>query len=399
MGDLNQALNMKNSHNFMQIACLTGGFIFPVKNEQEALEAEKLGAVGMIISSDSKHFQTILNSISIHPIISGILSKEQIEILSNSTSPEEFYLPTNLQNTDISRSIIKVSNIEQIKDEAIENAGIIYTGEYDVFTKLCSKRKTHASFPLIFYTINGASNNLYPNLALADGFIFQQLPSKEVIKQYQQLFTEPVSPFIKNTSEYIIGIISIQGDYRVQANELKKAISKYTDNNNFQVRVQLVRTDIEVKDCDAIVLPGGWSNLQSAIYNASGLNSSLRNHHSASKPILAICAGMILAGAIPGKDCTNRDLLGFADITIENNVLDGAHSVTDIYGKTFISDFSNGPIAINLGKTATPLAWTDSGDYVVVRDQNVIVSACHSGEIVHDEFIKTYVKGMQRSQA
>jgi len=44
---------MKNAHNFMQIACLTGGFIFPVENEQEALEAEKLGAVGMIISSDS----------------------------------------------------------------------------------------------------------------------------------------------------------------------------------------------------------------------------------------------------------------------------------------------------------------------------------------------------------
>ena len=71
-----------------------------------------------------------------------------------------------------------------------------------------------------------------------------------------------------------------------------------------------VRTPAQIREVDALVIPGGESTTIAKAIERDGLAEPIRDHHSAGKPILGTCAGMILCG---------RDHLGLIDATCRRN--------------------------------------------------------------------------------
>lgn len=75
--------------------------------------------------------------------------------------------------------------------------------------------------------------------------------------------------------------------------------------------------DANLPDCDSVYLPGGYPelHLQKLSSNATML-TALRNHHSADKPILAECGGMLYAlQSLADKQGASANLLGLLNGT------------------------------------------------------------------------------------
>lgn len=380
---------MKDTYNILQVACLSGGFICRVNSPAEAMAAESLGAVGIILdTTDQDQFCDILEVISVHPITLGSIGAEQASVLSSMDVPDSFVFVTTPYSSSPERFIVKISTPEDIPETFEHEVMIVCTSDPQVLEELCKRRGSGVLDIPIFGVVEARSTKPNDEMAQVDGFIFQFVPDSREVEQYQQLFLRPSSS-IRNAAEtFHIGVISVQGDYRIQASELASTIEHFESECQIDFKIHLVRTVEEIEKCDGLLLPGGWSNLQSSIFDSTGIGSAIKRFDESGKPILAVCAAMILAGSRPGKDCASRRLLGIADVTIENNAVNGEHLVIDSVGRKFKSVFSNGPVATDLGETVERLAWLEDGNAVVIRDDNVLISACHSGELVHQTFLE-----------
>ena len=71
-----------------------------------------------------------------------------------------------------------------------------------------------------------------------------------------------------------------------------------------------VRTQAELDGLDGLVIPGGESTTIAKAIERDGLESAIRAHAEAGRPILGTCAGMIVC---------DRDHLGLVDATSERN--------------------------------------------------------------------------------
>jgi 5'-phosphate synthase pdxT subunit len=348
-----------------------------------------MGAVGIIPdTTDRGGFRDIVEVISVHPIILGSIEAEQRSLLSLVDVPDSLSFVTAPYSDSSERFIYQITAVEDIPEAFGDEVMIVCTSDAKVFHELCKMRDAGELDTPIFGIVE--TRAVSPNFEMkqADGFIFQFVPGLSELKQYQQLFLRASSCIEESSEAFHIGVISVQGDYRIQALELASTIENFELERPIVFNIHLVRTVLEIEKCDALLLPGGWSNLQSSIFDSTGIGSAIKRFDKSKKPILGVCAGMILAGARPGKDCTSRRLLRIADVTIENNAINGEHLVIDSAGRRFKSVFSNGPVAIDLGDTVERLAWLDNGMAVVVRDDNVLISACHRGEVVHNTFLE-----------
>jgi pyridoxal 5'-phosphate synthase pdxT subunit len=74
--------------------------------------------------------------------------------------------------------------------------------------------------------------------------------------------------------------------------------------------VSEVRTPTDLDELDGLVIPGGESTTISKGIESAGLESALRVHHQAGRPIMGTCAGMIVCDAAH---------LGFLDATTQRN--------------------------------------------------------------------------------
>jgi len=97
-----------------------------------------------------------------------------------------------------------------------------------------------------------------------------------------------------------IGVLAVQGGFQRHVEHLAEAGAE-------PVEVRLPR---DLEDLDGLILPGGESTtIVMGIENA-GLAPAILEHHSAGKPVLGTCAGMIVAGS---------EHLGLIDITTKRN--------------------------------------------------------------------------------
>jgi 5'-phosphate synthase pdxT subunit len=135
-----------------------------------------------------------------------------------------------------------------------------------------------------------------------------------------------------------------------------------------------VRTAEDLEGLDALVIPGGESTTIAKGIESAGLESALREHHDAGRPILGTCAGMIVCDA---------EHLGFLDASTRRNAFgrqlqsfEADLEVDGIGDEPLRAVFIRAPWIERCGPGVEVLATYD-GHPVAVREDNVLATAFH----------------------
>jgi len=163
-----------------------------------------------------------------------------------------------------------------------------------------------------------------------------------------------------------IGVLAVQGDFEAHAAALAAA----------GLAPRLVRAADELADLDGLVLPGGESTAQLRLLARHGLEQPLRAFVMAGAPVLATCAGLILAAA--AVEGPAQPSYGFVDVTVARNAwgrqLDSFEAVADDGATPLV--FIRAPRIRRVGPNVQVLARFD-GEAVMVQQRNVTGATFH----------------------
>jgi 5'-phosphate synthase pdxT subunit len=349
--------------------CLCGGAIIEVRTAAEARRAQALGAVGVVWAGPESsprlgELRRILEAISIlplcferdRPLFEQVYREHHAE-----AGPSWFALVTPGEQTTAPQAQLL---------PCVPSPDCL---------------PTHRPEP-VFVLCNGMTEALQAMRAGADGTVLRFLPDEREVDQLWQVPEYETRLADRQPGERVIGVVGLQGDYRLQQAGLERAVGAPCDAPLPAVRVQLVRSPAEFEAVDALVLPGGWSNLQSRMMRTTGLDARVRMLHARGVPMLTICAGMILARSRDGKGCEDRLALRLVEMTIDNNAVNGFRSVCWADGRQSRVPFANAPVVAAHGPEVRCLARLDSGEVVGVQQVHVFAFAFH--DEVHDVFVR-----------
>lgn len=171
------------------------------------------------------------------------------------------------------------------------------------------------------------------------------------------------------------GVIAVQGDFREHADAIERAARAHDERAE---PVEIHRSGM-VPDCDLLLLPGGESTAISAHLGRESIAEEIIKHVEAGKPLLATCAGLIVAST--NVDDDRVDTLDLIDATVARNAFgrqrDSFETELDVTGlhEPFPAVFIRAPQVAAVG-TAEVLAEFD-GHPVAVRDGPVVGTAFH----------------------
>jgi 5'-phosphate synthase pdxT subunit len=172
-----------------------------------------------------------------------------------------------------------------------------------------------------------------------------------------------------------VGVVAVQGNVSEHARAVRRAAPPAVDVDVVEVREAGV-----VPDCDALALPGGESTTISRLLRTEGIDDEIRAHAAAGDPILATCAGLIVA-ARDARDerVSTLDLL---DASVDRNAfgrqVDSFEASLEVTGldDPFHAVFIRAPVVDETGPGVDVLATWD-GNPVAVRDGPVLATAFH----------------------
>ncbi|MFC4248512.1 pyridoxal 5'-phosphate synthase glutaminase subunit PdxT [Natribaculum luteum] len=182
----------------------------------------------------------------------------------------------------------------------------------------------------------------------------------------------------------VAGVVAVQGDVSEHADAIRRAGEAHGED----VTVREVREGGIVPDCDLLAFPGGESTTISRLIHDEGIADEIVAHVDAGKPLLATCAGLIVASSDPRDE--RVDELGVIDVTVERNAFgrqrDSFEAPLSVDGleEPFPAVFIRAP-AIDEVREAEVLAEFD-GRPVAVRDGPVVATAFHP-ELLPDDRI------------
>jgi len=172
------------------------------------------------------------------------------------------------------------------------------------------------------------------------------------------------------------GVIGVQGDVSEHAEAIERAAAEHGES----VEVLRIRESGLVPECDLLSMPGGESTTISRLLDREGIAPEIVAHVEAGKPLLATCAGLIVASRDCGDD--RVDELGLIDATVERNAFgrqaDSFETDLPIAGleEPFHAVFIRAPVIESVGRDVEVLA-THDGRPVAVRDGPVLGTAFH----------------------
>jgi 5'-phosphate synthase pdxT subunit len=163
-----------------------------------------------------------------------------------------------------------------------------------------------------------------------------------------------------------IGVLALQGNFAAHGRALAAA----------GLEARPVRTAEDLRGLDGLVLPGGESTTQLRLVARHGLEPALRAFVASGAPVLATCAGLILAAAeVEGPA---QPSYGFLDVAVARNAwgrqVDSFEAVADD-GVTELV-FIRAPRIRRVGTGVRVLASLD-GEPVMVRQANVTGATFH----------------------
>jgi 5'-phosphate synthase pdxT subunit len=181
------------------------------------------------------------------------------------------------------------------------------------------------------------------------------------------------------------GVVAVQGDVSEHAAAIRRAGAAHDE----EVDVIEIRQSGHVADCDVLLLPGGESTAISRLLASEGIDEEIREHVAAGKPVLATCAGLIVASSDANDE--RVDTLDLLDATVDRNAfgrqVDSFEAPLDVAGfdEPFPAVFIRAPAIDEVGEGVEVLAeW--EGRPVAVRDGPVVGTAFHP-ELTNDSRI------------
>jgi 5'-phosphate synthase pdxT subunit len=179
------------------------------------------------------------------------------------------------------------------------------------------------------------------------------------------------------------GVVAVQGDVSEHAGAIERAGAARGE----AVEVREVRTDGTVPDCDVLLLPGGESTTISRLIHSEGIAPEIRDHVASGKPLLATCAGVIVAATDPGDDRVEG--LDLIDVSVERNAFgrqrDSFEAPLPVSGleEPFPAAFIRAPVVRETGPDVEVLAaW--NGRPVAVQQGPVVGTSFHP-ELTDDD--------------
>ena len=172
------------------------------------------------------------------------------------------------------------------------------------------------------------------------------------------------------------GVVAVQGDVSEHASAIRRAADAHGETAD----VVEVRTSGVVPDCDLLLLPGGESTTISRLLAREGIDEEIHEHVAAGKPVLATCAGLIVAS----RDARDERVatLDLLDVAVDRNAFgrqaDSFEADIDVAGLdgAFPAVFIRAPAVSEVGPDVDVLAAVD-GRTVAVREGPVVGTAFH----------------------
>jgi pyridoxal 5'-phosphate synthase pdxT subunit len=185
-----------------------------------------------------------------------------------------------------------------------------------------------------------------------------------------------------------VGVVALQGAFRRHAEVLEE----------LGVTAVEVRTPDDLRDVDAVVLPGGESTTMTALLDSSGLREPLSDRIGGGLPALGTCAGMILLASEVLDGRPDQVPLGAIDLSVRRNAFgrqresfEAELDVADLPGGPLPAIFIRAPLVTRVGPGVEVLAEVDDGP-VLCRSGTVTVASFHPelGEDrrLHERFLK-----------
>ncbi|MFM1788967.1 MAG: hypothetical protein RLZZ12_316 [Actinomycetota bacterium] len=194
----------------------------------------------------------------------------------------------------------------------------------------------------------------------------------------------------------LIGVLALQGDVREHIKSLQEC----------GVAAVEVRTSKEVKEIEALVIPGGESTTISKLARAFGLFEAIQNRIQSGMPVYGSCAGLILLSDRVLDAIEGQETFGGLDITSRRNAfgrqVDSFESDIDFKGLTgpkFRAIFIRAPWIEEFGASVEVLAQVD-GRPVAVRSGNLLATSFHpeltSDNRIHRYFVEEICRSAQK---
>jgi 5'-phosphate synthase pdxT subunit len=186
-----------------------------------------------------------------------------------------------------------------------------------------------------------------------------------------------------------VGVLALQGDYAKHAEVIKK----------LEYNTIFVRDTADLRNCNALIIPGGESTTFLKLIEKIGLRNPLIEFGE-QKVIMGTCAGLIiLAAKTNALECEPLKLI---DIEVHRNA----------YGRqidSFVDEinlrmngtpvkyegvFIRAPKIVSIGKSVQPLAY-HGDDIVMASNENILVATFHpeltDDSIIHKYFLENFV--------
>jgi 5'-phosphate synthase pdxT subunit len=158
----------------------------------------------------------------------------------------------------------------------------------------------------------------------------------------------------------VVAVLALQGGFQAHARAVEE----------LGHRALLVRTAEALAGAEGLILPGGESTVMLRLIDRFALASALDAFVRSGRPVLATCAGLILAAR--EVDGPAQPSFGWLDVKVVRNAWGRQRDSFEWQGKLFI----RAPKIVEVGPAVEVLDALD-GEPVLVRQGNVTAATFH----------------------
>lgn len=186
-----------------------------------------------------------------------------------------------------------------------------------------------------------------------------------------------------------IGVLGLQGDFLKHCEMLAQI--EY-------IEPRVVRMPQEIEQCDGLIIPGGESTTVGKLMARYGVDKAIKSRVARGMPVFGTCMGMILLA----KEIEDSDQysLGLMDTTVRRNAFgrqvdsfEADLKITSIGDPAIRAVFIRAPFITEVRNGAEVLAALDTGEIVMVRQDNCLAAAFHP-ELTNDTRVHEYFVNM-----
>lgn len=191
---------------------------------------------------------------------------------------------------------------------------------------------------------------------------------------------------LKEDGKMNIGVLSFQGGVSEHLKQIKQLGANGIE----------VKTEADLNNIDAIILPGGESTTMGKLLNITGMMEPLRDKIKAGLPTWGTCAGMILLA----KEIENDDRrhIALMDITVKRNAFGSQIDsfttkkvIKEVSPKELELVFIRAPYITEI-KDNVKVFCTVDNNIVGVKQENMIATSFHPELTDDTTFLKYFLE-------